>query len=255
MTGYDDSSKFGPCIFIAVEFFDKEKIELLLKYKVDLKICNEKNDPIVNHLFKKCLLDKELCEKILPILIKKGAMADEFGGCGRQPIHLWALYSESKKAFNCLVKNNVDINARDMLGETALMKSAKRPNFKSAMILIENKAELDKTDAFGKTAAMFAAEDVNFAILEILMEAGCNVLLTDKNKENIMHFLMKALKANKHYLDTETLIDIYKKHPKLFYAKNNKKETPLDFLKKANKKQYKYFINHINKTEKEFIID
>ena len=251
---------YGPSIYEAISSFDTKKIDLLLKYKPDLEICNSDDVPLLSFLMYKDSYNNngKLANKYFPILMKKGASIFETDLYGKQPIHYWAAYNGNINNFDLLIKRKININAKDKYGNTPLMEAASSNNYKSASILIKNNADLNIQNKDGKTALMMMTgyscdmwaghrQFIDIRITKTFLKSGCDFLLCDDNLENIAHYLAHCPTTIWSNQDIEIYSKLFNKHPKLISQKNKNGKTPMDILKNKNKKIHSKFMKLIEK--------
>ncbi|OQS05671.1 ankyrin-1-like [Thraustotheca clavata] len=82
---------------------------------------------------------------------------------------------------------NVDINAVDDDGRSALGVAAFQGNAEVAAFLLDLKnVEIDQQDRFGATPLMLAASEGNKDVVDLLIESGCNLNLLDKDHRSAL---------------------------------------------------------------------
>ena len=254
----DDFVIYGPPIFEAISCFDSKKIDLLLEYKPDLEMCNSNNTPLLSFLMFECYYKPNIIDHFFPILIKKGASITETDLDGKQPIHCWAAYNGNIKNFNLLIKNKININAKDKHGNTPLMDAALNDIYKSASILIKNNADLNLQNKDGRTAIMNTMafytdsrmgtrQDVDINMINLFLKPEYNLLLCDNNLENIAHYLARCPKEIWDDKTIKKYSKLFIKHPKLISQKNIDGNTPMDILKNKSVRIYSKFTKLIEK--------
>jgi hypothetical protein len=84
--------------------------------------------------------------------------------------HLWAERGQylTLQAFVTLV----DVNAKDEVGETVVMKAAENGHGKIVKFLLARGAAVNEKNLFGQTALMLAQAKGHTAIVELLKKAG-----------------------------------------------------------------------------------
>jgi hypothetical protein len=71
-----------------------------------------------------------------------------------------------------LVRQGVDLEARDEMGETALMKAAHKGYINTVKLLLANGADVNARNPFGETALSLATREGRTYIAELLRQAG-----------------------------------------------------------------------------------
>lgn len=87
-----------------------------------------------------------------------------------------------------LVEEGVDVNLRDSLGTTALMKACHQRHFSIVETLVSHGANLDLQDHDGMTALMVALQSRCCPIVFYLMDKGANIHLKNKHQETALHY-------------------------------------------------------------------
>ena len=223
----------NPPIFHAIDMMDDEAINLLLKYNIDFEIEDPWGETLINHLIFKYCIEKQYkrLSVILEKILQLGADPNKIGVEGSQAIHYLASWGERKYLFDILFKNsnNIDINAKDMFGDTPLTLAAFYNNFPCVKFLVKKGADLNIAGDDDYTAITFAAVFDNFEIFNYLLDNGADLLVIDKEKNNILHQILnsKEYEKSKHY---KYIKKISKLHPKLIKMKNAFGETPKDIV-------------------------
>ena len=139
------------------------------------------------------------CEKILNLLLDKGATVDVQDGNGNTPL-MTAV--QKINAAKILVAKNPNVNIQNNNGETALMYAVKGglikvvlmmpvvgPSIESTKLLLSKGANVELQDKWGKTALMHAAGAVNAQgnsygsytdVLELLLANNAKLETADK---------------------------------------------------------------------------
>ncbi|GAM26304.1 hypothetical protein SAMD00019534_094790 [Acytostelium subglobosum LB1] len=104
---------------------------------------------------------------------------------------------ESLEAFILDPENKVNINAKDAIGQTALMWAAKNGYDDIIRILIKYRAGLNVQDPLGETAAHKAAYKDNVPCIKALVDTGkIDLTLQNKNGQTPLN-LAKSEEARK----------------------------------------------------------
>ncbi len=77
-------------------------------------------------------------------------------------------YSEVKR----LIEEGADVNARDRVGETALMGASWNGHTEVVKLLIEAEADINAQDNWGHTALKLASKEGHTEIVKLLREAS-----------------------------------------------------------------------------------
>ena len=104
-----------------------------------------------------------------------------------------ASHSRNKELIDFLINNyNVNINAIDEHGETALMVATMTGNNEIMRILIDNGANVNINDKRGRNALMLSVQTGNLELAEFLIKNGADVNNKDNNGESSLMFATKA---------------------------------------------------------------
>lgn len=104
---------------------------------------------------------------------------------GRTPL----MFARTSTQTELMIKEGVNVNAKDEFGKTALMYAAERGDAKSVQLLLNTGAEIDALDSKGNTALIYAAATGNRKTLETLANAGANPNIINKAGETALMFL------------------------------------------------------------------
>lgn len=87
-----------------------------------------------------------------------------------------AISRNRRKSFAWLIKNGVDVNIQDNLGETVAMRLARDGKFDYLKYLLDNgKPNLDLANKYGVTALHYASMNSQQECAELLIKSGANV--------------------------------------------------------------------------------
>jgi len=107
-------------------------------------------------------------------------LADKTASIYAKLVAIKLLYPEEYNEFNL----EVDINSRNVVGETALMHACFYSHYEVVKLLIELGADVNAIDNFGRTALMVVVGSNKFfnrciKIVKLLIEAGAKVNVKD----------------------------------------------------------------------------
>ena len=237
-------------LFFSMEKGCMDETILLLQHGANPKLLNSDNETLLNILITK--IEKN-DHATLSLFIEKGADPLARDIKGTTLLHKMVQYHTDKIMFDTLFERNIDIDAVDKFGCTALIHAVNRHNDDAMEILIDKGVDLDVKNVFGDTAALVAAnrlspinEDIKK--LKILDNANANFSIPDGSGNTVFHYI--SMSNDK----IDMGIDILKKHPKLLLIKNSEGRTALDNIKTINPNTYKIFekIIHNNVKHKTF---
>ena len=117
-----------------------------------------------------------------------GSGADANHQESNRPMLAWAAQNGSVELVEALLAGKADINAKDGIGHTALMRAADMDKANVAQKLIEAKADLNATATNGNTALMMAVESGYKDVVKTLVEGGAdpNITTADGNSVALM---------------------------------------------------------------------
>ena len=154
--------------------------------------------------------------EIVEMLLNKGANAGEKGALNQTPLH-YACQSNITQIFDMIIASkDVDIDAQDDDGDTALIISARRGKLQYVKTLVEKGAKLDLQNNTQSTALHYSAKRGDVSIAKILLDANADFNLMDEN--NKTPFLLAcehqagqiaAMISAKFAQETEIIIEDY----------------------------------------------
>ena len=230
---------FEPPIFIAIDRCDDESINLLLKHNIDFDIENSFGESAINHLIERYCYEKKYrrLSVILEKFLEKGADPNKIGNFGYKAIHCLSIYETRQYLYDILFQKSlensidIDINAKEMFGDTALILSVKNSNLNGVKFLAKKGADLNIRGRWNCTPITISAILDNFKIFNYLLDMGADLLILDNDKNNILHNILwyKRYDESKHnkYFDK-----ILKLHPELLNMRNIDGITPTDIMTK-----------------------
>lgn len=164
-------------------------------------------------------------EKIIPLLIKKGARPNIMNSYGQPAI--WLATTKGKiSAVKSLLEGGAVTNVADSQNKTTPLIVAAYRGYKEILkLLIDSKANLELSDKNGLTALAYAVTRGSPETVETLITAGANVNATDSRGNTILDIAFALSKNVSYYDKTKNLafiIDILKKAG----AKRNSESAP-----------------------------
>lgn len=176
-------------------------------------------------------------------------------------LHL-AIKNKSKPLVEFLLKNGIDINQCDSIGETALSMAIQKPDLEMIKVLFGHKdIDVNKKGAFGLPIlhalhyCHIYPRKSNLEIIELFLKK-LNVNQKDLDGKNFLHNICEDDLLD--YIDFEKVIALLKAHNFDFYCEDNKGNNPLFIALKKNrswfKSSIKYFdLNYKNKNGETFL--
>ncbi|KAL1703121.1 ankyrin repeat-containing domain protein, partial [Schizophyllum commune] len=127
-------------------------------------------------------------------LIAKGADIDARSRWGDTPLHIAA--KDAPVVACALINLGASLTIRDGLGRTPLHLAAEHGNLEDgnyAMeLLLENGVDVDARDLNGETCLHYAAKSAAIALIFQLLRLGANANVVDKEGRNPMHALAES---------------------------------------------------------------
>ena len=121
-----------------------------------------------------------------------------------------------------IVKEFVDIGARDNQGRTPLHYAVEAGKLEIIKYLIERGADVNAADSHGRTPLHYAVKSDRPDVVSLLLEKGSEVLVKDEHGNTPLH-----LAAEEGYTDVIRTLLSNVKDPSLLNAKNDTGQTPL----------------------------
>ena len=241
--------KENPGIFMAIQKGDWDKINLLLEHDIDLKISGKLSETVIMQLISNNSENKlEIAEKLLPILIERGANIEQQNDQKETSLHYFARYS-NKNLMDLILTQDPNIDHVSILGKTPLIISCSWNNTEVAEALINKGANILIKDNTGMTAAMYISYFTNVKMLNLLHEKGDDFSSCDLNGDNVFHHIAYKIIGLNNLRNNE-FADLFNKNKKLLFVENNEGKTPLKIIKSSDLKKYNEICKIINIDEK-----
>ena len=173
-------------LFSACLYDDLENIKLFItKYNFSP---NEKdeygNTPLYNAINKEFKGDKEKYIDVINYLIENGANVNSKDIMGRTPLMRAAQYG-FPEALSLLLKNGAEINHKAQDESTALHYAVSSKNLEAIKILIANKADINAKDELGFTPLYYAIQEGNKEIAEELLKNKASLSINGDNGDTL----------------------------------------------------------------------
>ena len=107
-------------------------------------------------------------------------------------LHQAVLGLNNKKMASELSVNNVDIDARDSHGRTALIWAAMRRDTLGLDLLLQAQADPNACDQMGKTALIYAASSADLDSLKLLLGARADASLCSTDGLSALHYAARS---------------------------------------------------------------
>ncbi|CAB3387198.1 Hypothetical predicted protein [Cloeon dipterum] len=171
----------------AANSFDLDSVRRLVENGADMKLTDKKGKNALHHAYYGSIFDF--------IFEKNRDLAKAKLINGNTILH-WTAKRDivSNSLFSWLKEqNDVDLNARNNLNETALLLACKKTNWDVAMkLLLAKEVEINTIDIEGRTAAHYAAQSGNLDLMRKLFEKGADPSVTDKEGKNVLHHAIEV---------------------------------------------------------------
>ena len=205
-----------PPIFHAISTKNDAFINLLLKYNIDFEIENAYGQTaliklIISYCDYEVDEDKKQDKKedkneykrlsyLLEKFLKEGADPNQIGVRGNKPIHYLSLRAKSKILFDVFFDNacDIDINAKNMYGNTPLILATSTNNLPGVKFLVKKGVDLDIMGQHDYTAITLAAISDNQEIFNYLLNKGADLLVAYKDKNNKNNIIKQIIKSKEY---------------------------------------------------------
>jgi len=152
------------------------------------------------------------------------------------------------------IKQNVNINVKTYLKETALLWASIKKHFKVLKLLIENGADVDVKNHWGDTPLLWASFNGGLEIVKLLIINGADINVKNNNGQTVLsesstqkntkifNYLVPLMYDCKQFEQIYNELEIEQKHILFKHFLNNE-----ELLKQVNISKMKGFIKDINK--------
>ena len=132
-------------------------------------------------------------DQLIAFFVEKGA---------DQWTHLMylACFGYNEKIQTLLAKNNIDLNEKNIHGETPLLIAAGNGQVKTVQILLDAGADVNIVDNEQWTATMYAATEPNKDMMQILIDNGADLTLKDYEDDSVMSLVQNEIVNAEHDL-------------------------------------------------------
>jgi ankyrin repeat protein len=159
--------------------------------------------------------------EIIELLPNEATDADEESHDTRAARNSSVVSKEYAETVELLLERKVDIEAKDVDGQTALYLAAKRGHKKIVKMLLERGADIEAKDAHGRTALHLAASEYyTQTTVELLLKKGADIEAKDAHGRTALHFA-----ASGYY--TQTTVELFLKKGADIEAKDARGRTAL----------------------------
>ena len=199
----DSQEKLNQELYAAVGAGDVAKIKALIAVGANV---NDARGGFVEEQVQFFNLD------VTPVKIKKGLIIAETKATATQRIiarrideHVLALAAREGKLeiIKVLLDAGADVNARNILSQTALMVAALGGQGDAVQMLVAAKADVNLVEKDGKTALMLAAENGQTDAVRALLKGNADVDIASKNGQTAM-----SLAVTNSHLDMSRRMEV-----------------------------------------------
>ncbi|MBO7244330.1 MAG: ankyrin repeat domain-containing protein [Alphaproteobacteria bacterium] len=207
----------------------EEILPLLISYGLDIQKSKIKDKPLLSYVL------LEMPDLFLELKDADLTQKDEEGNT---LLHLWATHLNCCRGGIYAFKNlnilqnllsNIDINAQNNVGETALISALKKGKYyesyfvhgeshfsnstreREASLLIEKGADVEKMDSYGNTPLHYAAKGNLTEIVHLLIKRGANVYTLNEKGEKASDL---AIGLTQEYLKLVEISEEFKEYQK-----------------------------------------
>ncbi|KAG4090378.1 ankyrin repeat-containing domain protein [Neocallimastix lanati (nom. inval.)] len=105
-----------------------------------------------------------------------------------------------------LLSYEEDLSLKDVYGDNALIKAAKKGYFDIVEELLNKKANINSINNDNRTALMTAAENGHIRVVKLLIKKGSKMTLKDKSDKTALDIVMAKIKSLKNKKKKKTLL-------------------------------------------------
>lgn len=169
------------CLLEAVQKGDDKAIQQILSAPdVDPNIFSAPDEPLI------LVALKQGHDRIVRLLVEKGASVKDFDANGKNVLHYLACTSKVE-IIQFLIKQGADVNTRDSEDKTPLHYAAAVNNRESTLVLVENGAGPDFRDTHQMTPLGEAAKHGSLEVCKFLLSIGVDANHKDVNDMSAIH--------------------------------------------------------------------
>ena len=223
------SHQVKPLLFEAIEFGNLDKINLILKHYPNL---HTNKDYRSGDLLCTLMNTKSsIINEVLPILIKQGADPCDIKNWTRTSLDLAAEFIKEEKIFKLLLENITDKDDELAGDNHPFFTAISTNNIDAIKILLKLGLDIDCQTLEGITPLMVATMLNKIDVLLMLKENNANLTITDNNRQNFLHYLVKSLDDKD---DVSEWIDFFKNSDEsCLLKKDYDGNTPIDLIKRS----------------------
>jgi ankyrin repeat protein len=127
-------------------------------------------------------IKRAIASAALGVLLAGPAMS----GCKKAHVEEATVFSDDAVALQTLISKGADVNTRNEIGETPLLRAVYNGNAKIVEVLVTGGAEKNSKDKNGWTALMWAVNDGRDGIAKFLIESGADVNAKDGDSRTVL---------------------------------------------------------------------
>ncbi|KAF0713135.1 Aste57867_4499 [Aphanomyces stellatus] len=159
--------------------------------------------------------------------------AEEHIGSKRTPLHAALLSKEPLRVVTNLVECNIDVDAKDNRGRTALMIASENGDADIVSYLLEQEPMVDTIDENGESALFYAAVPGHVKVVEVLLEALADLDIENTNGCSVQD-VVKAenTKANAR---EDSIVSSHEVIRNMLVKEEESRESSLEYRNKLSK--------------------
>lgn len=164
-----DSNRNTPLILAACQNKNPVILDMILQQKVNIDDYNTFGTTALM-----CAVSNDL-EKNVSLLIKRNANTHKKNKRNESLLHLAAYRPLNSDIYESILKQQINVDDKNIDNETALFIAVKNNNNKASAYLIEADADVNTYDNLGNTPLIISTKNQNVKIVKMLLDADANI--------------------------------------------------------------------------------
>jgi ankyrin repeat protein len=157
--------------------------------------CNKGPEPYESEIQKLVKAASEGNETMVRILLNEEVNVDAMDEDGTSALHN-AARNGHKAVVLLLLEHKADANARDYCRETAMHWGVKNGHKAVVQVLLEHKADVNVRNNYGETALHWGVKNGHEAVVQLLLEHKADINMNDAHGSTALHKAVVNLKDN-----------------------------------------------------------